>query len=354
MCENFQNGASSGTLCSALCIRQDISAITCYSYRSTRKVKFRGTWGTIPIVFKSPTQITLFHWYENGKKTYPGEKQFLATLKAVTKKKLNMVLPLNTLMRIMSKTIHSKKSEMPIRDYEMDSLSTLVQDNEFLIMAIFPGNEVFPKILGTCGIYYCTEYMEPINIKSSLLSLTDSLEEWIQKLQISTQILELLNKLETDFHEPFHLCDIQLHHFGISSEDESLRYVNLNQVYPRSVISTMFRNLSCQTDEDCDINDCRSKCNKDLKICSEGVLNNNYQIVCEKIFLGWKRFNSIIIPGLLMSQHTPSDLASVLRQCANPGHEMGKPRMSSENFIKKRMYELIVEIEQTVVSQMSL
>lgn len=139
---------------------------------------------------------------------------------------------------------------------------------------------------------------------------------------------------------------------GTYREDESLRYVDLNHLYPRSIINKFFHNLTCQNDGDCDFFDCRSKCSPLTKTCARGVTNNNFQVVCEKLFLGWRRSNTVIVPGLLLSQHTPSDLAAVLRECSNPEHEMGIPRNGPNENVIKRMVELIVEIEQTFVNRL--
>ncbi|KAL3285390.1 hypothetical protein HHI36_019495 [Cryptolaemus montrouzieri] len=353
VCSLFQSGTITGNLCSPLCLREEIQSVTCYSFRTTRRVRFRGEWKGTKIVFKAPKQTSPFHWYDNGKITYPTEKQFISTLKAVIKNKLNIDLPLSTIMRITKKNFNTKDSDIRTRHKEIDSISTLILDNEFLILSVLPGNDIFPRLIGTCGPYYATEYIEPVWMRSSLLALTDSETEWIQRLQISAQILELLKRLATEMHEPIHLCDVELEHFGFF-EDESIRYVDLEHVYPKSIVNKMFRKMPCQENEDCDIYDCRGKCNTATKTCSHGVANDNYQVVCEKLFLGWRRSNTVIVPGLLMSQHTPSDLAAVLRECANPRHEIGGPRRSPEESVTKRMYELIVEIEQTVVSQISI
>lgn len=58
--------------------------------------------------------------------------------------------------------------------------------------------------------------------------------------------------------------------------------------------------------------------------------------------------NTILVPGLLISQHTPSELATLLRQCANPESEQGKPRTVPDSEIKTRLYSAISQIEQTV------
>ncbi|XP_045463671.1 divergent protein kinase domain 1C [Harmonia axyridis] len=350
ICKSLHKKDSTGNLCLPLCVKEEINSVSCYSFKSTKRVKFKAEWKGTGIIFKSPTRITPFHWYENGKKIYPSEKQFLTALRAVVKNQLNLNLPVNTILRIMKKTIHSKDSDV-LKQEEIDALSTLVQDNEFLVLSFFHGNDVFPRLIGTCGSHYATEYVEPLQVTSSLMALTDNVEEWIQRLQMAAQILELLKKLETDFQEPIHLCDIQLHHFGTHKEDESLRYMDLSKIYPKSIINRLFRNLTCQSDEDCEFYDCRSKCNRFSKTCAQGVTNNNFQVTCEKIFLGWRRSNTLIVPGLLLSEHTPSDLAAVLRHCSNPENGTGKPRRAPDANSVKRMHELIVEIEQTFVSR---
>lgn len=76
-------------------------------------------------------------------------------------------------------------------------------------------------------------------------------------------------------------------------------------------------------------------------------MNVFLQIICEKIFLGWTLSGTIIIPGLLMSMHTTSTLAVLLRQCANPdGDTTRLPRAAAPENLKKRMYNMLSEMEQ--------
>ncbi|GJQ88711.1 hypothetical protein Trydic_g10604, partial [Trypoxylus dichotomus] len=100
--------------------------------------------------------------------------------------------------------------------------------------------------------------------------------------------------------------------------------------------------------EDCEYLDCRGKCDSKAKKCGATVRNNNFQIVCEKIFLGWRMSNTVLIPGILMSQHTPSDLAALLRQCSNPNIETGKPRTTPSEDLRKRLYNILIEMEQSL------
>lgn len=233
----------------------------------------------------------------------------------------------------------------------MSSLWVLLQNNEYLLSILYTERDVFPQLLGTCGPYFAVEYLEPIPDVSSLFTLSDHRDDWGRKLKTAVLILELLEELETGFKEPFHLCDIKLEHFGFVKSVSRLKYLDLNHVYPKSIISDYIAQMDhCTKDEECEILDCRSYCDKKKKRCAKTVSNSNLQIVCEKIFLGWRMSNTVIVSGLLMSQHTPSELASILRQCANQHSHPGKPRFAPDEEIKKRLYNVLVEMEQTVNS----
>lgn len=237
----------------------------------------------------------------------------------------------------------------------MDNLWYLLHDNEYLLSALFTDKDIFPQLLGTCGLYFAVEYLEPVPDLSSLLTISDSLEDWGIRLKVAVQILDLLEELESGFREPFHLCDIKIQHFGIVNGGQRLKFIDLDGVLPKSVVGTILKGIkSCNSDNDCDYLDCRSRCNKKTKKCLNFVSNNNLQIVCEKIFLGWRMSTTVIVPGLLMSQHTPSELASLLRQCANPEGVDGKPRASPEEELKKRLYTVISGIEQAISSYLFL
>ncbi|CAH1180522.1 unnamed protein product [Phaedon cochleariae] len=231
----------------------------------------------------------------------------------------------------------------------MDDLWLLLQDNEYLLSALFTDKDVFPQLLGTCGPYFAVEYLEPVPASSSLLTASDSRENWGQRLKVALQILDLLEELETGFREPFHLCDLKLRHFGSVKNGQKLKFIDLDGVLPKSVAGSLIKEIGfCDEDADCDFYDCRSKCDSTTKKCSDSISNNNLQMVCEKIFLGWRLSNTVIVPGLLMSQHTPSDLAAILRQCANPEGVEGKARAVPENDVGKRLFNVLTEMEQAV------
>ncbi|CAG9858548.1 unnamed protein product [Phyllotreta striolata] len=349
LCRQYEEGLAVGSLCAPLCLTRDIHSLTCHSFEATKEAVFSAEWHDIRLVFKSvPKDVKALHWYDNGAARYPSEKDFLQTIRAIVRNKFNLTVAYDTAVRLSRLKPSYEEKDANKRRKEMDNLWLLLQDNEYLLSALFTDKDVFPQLLGTCGPYFAVEYLDPIPTISSYLTYSDDTENWGKRLKLAVQILELLDKLETNFREPFHLCDLKLEHFGVVRDQNALKFIDLDGVLPKSVVNAIINDVEyCGSDSDCDFIDCRSRCD-DQNRCSNIVANDNLQIVCEKIFLGWKMANTILVPGLLMSQHTPSELASLLRQCANPDSEEGKPRTIPDLDIKKRLYSALSEIEQTV------
>ncbi|KAG5900424.1 hypothetical protein JTB14_029310 [Gonioctena quinquepunctata] len=347
-CSLHERGLAIGSLCAPLCITKDIHSLTCHSFQATKEAVFSAEWHDTRLVFKSvPQDSQGIHWYDNGALKYPTEKELLTTIRTIVKNKLNLTVAYDTALRLSRlKPSYGEKNKLK-RQKEMDNLWPLLQDNEYILSALFTDKDVFPQLLGTCGPYFAVEYLEPVPDLSSLMTVSDSRENWGKRLRVAVQILDLLEDLENGFREPFHLCDIKMQHFGSIKDGTKLKFIDLDGVFPKSVVDSIIKEVKyCKNDEDCDFFDCRSKC-KDNR-CLNLVVNNNLQVVCEKIFLGWRMSNRFIVPGLLMSQHTPAELAAILRQCANPEEEEGTPRKIPDSDTKKRLYNFISEIEQSV------
>lgn len=349
-CRLFEHSVAIGSLCRPLCVSQEIQSFTCHSFRQGKEAVFSAEWHHTKLVFKAARSVRQnLHWYDNGVKKYPSEKDFQNTIRAIILSKLNVTLTHENAVRLSRLKPNYEETERLKRLQEMDNLWPLVQDNEYVISALYTDVDIFPQLLGTCGQYFAVEYLEPLQGVSTLLSLSDGREEWAKRLRLSILIMELVNELDSSFKEPFHLCDVKLTHFGLTKTGTRLKFIDLDTVYPKSVVNRIIRNRGeCQSDDDCDFYDCRGRCNIETKKCIGAVTNNNLQIVCEKLFLGWTMSNKMIIPGLLMSQHTPSSLATLLRQCANPESEASKPREAANEDTKQRLYNIIVEIESSI------
>lgn len=348
-CYLYEQGKAIGSLCAPLCISRDIHSLTCHSFQAAKEAVFSAEWHNIKLVFKSvSSDIQPIRWFDNGILKYPNEKEFLYTIRTIVKRKLNLTLAYDTAVRLARLKPSYEEKDVLKRRLEMEILWQLLQDNEYLLSTIFTDKDVFPQLIGTCGPYFAVEYMEPAPFSqtSTIFTMKDTLEEWGQRLKFAIQILDLLDELDNSFREPFHLCNIKLDHFGYTVDRKKLKFVDLDETFPSTIINSLIQQIpNCERDEDCEFLDCRSFCNRSVHKCYPSVTNNNLQIVCEKLFLGWRLSNTVIVPGLLMSQHTPSELASILRQCANPD---GSARRTPDDEVRKRLYNILSEVDQSV------
>lgn len=290
------------------------------------------------------------YWIDEQTQTkkYPSDFEFKSLIRYTVISKFNLTIANSNIIRLSRLKAWYDEKNIEKRHTEMENVWTLLQDHEFLCSTVYIDYDVFPQLIGTCGPYFAVEYVEPVQY-SSIFTIDHAKEEWSKQIKIALLIIKLLEEFDTTFAEPFHLCDIKLQHFGMTKEGNRLKFIDLDMVYPRSVINRMIGETdSCISDDQCDFFDCRARCNKEIRKCEGVVSNNNLQIVCEKIFLGWTNPHKVIVPGLLMSQHTPAQLASILRQCANPGSEITKPREAASEDLRNTLTTILNEIDVTI------
>ncbi|CAD1476837.1 unnamed protein product [Heterotrigona itama] len=305
--------------------------------------------------FRTKTPVEQFEslfWTDaSGTKHFPSETDFNTMIKDLVVSKLNVTLSQHQLERLARLRTHRVETEPRRRQLEMENLWPLLQENEYLMSILYEDRDIFPQLIGTCGTFYAVEYVRPIETPTTILALSDSKPEWAKRLKLAVMILDLLEELDTNFPEPIHLCDVKINHFGLPLGGQKLKFLDLDAVFPKTIISRITSDSKrCEKHEDCDYFDCRSFCSKN-KRCESPVANNNLQIVCEKIFLGWTLSGTIIIPGLLMSEHTTSTLAVLLRQCANPAGDIEHlPRAAVPDNLKTRLYNMLHEMEQEVAA----
>ncbi|XP_011331765.1 protein FAM69C isoform X2 [Ooceraea biroi] len=343
-----------GILCEPLCSQKGIHSLVCETLHLGKEAVFSAHWEATRLVFKASRtktpseQSESLYWLDTtGSRRFPSEEDFIGMIRDLVAPKLNVTLSQRQLERLARLRTHRTETEATRRRLEMENLWPLLQENEYLMTILYEDRDVFPQLIGTCGTFYAVEYVRPIETPTTVLALSDSKPEWAKRLKLAVMIFDLLDDLETGFPEPLHLCDVKINHFGLPLGGQRLKFLDLDAVFPYSVINRVVGDgRSCEKHEDCDYLDCRSICSKN-KRCESPVVNNNLQIICEKIFLGWTLSGTIIIPGLLMSQHTTSTLAVLLQQCAKPNiNQMHLPRAMAPNKLKKRLYNMLSEMEQ--------
>ncbi|XP_076657877.1 divergent protein kinase domain 1C isoform X3 [Halictus rubicundus] len=354
-----RKGAAIGILCDPLCAQRGIHSLACETLHAGKEAVFSAHWEATRLVFKASRTKTPVEQYESlywtdtsGTKHFPSEEDFCIMIRDLVVSKLNVTLSEHQLERLARLRTHRVETEPARRQLEMENLWPLLQENEYLMSILYEDRDIFPQLIGTCGTFYAVEYVRPIETPTTVLALSDSKPEWAKRLKLAVMILDLLEELDNNFPEPIYLCDVKINHFGLPLGGQKLKFLDLDAVFPKTIISRIISDRkSCERHEDCDYFDCRSVCSKD-KRCESPVLNNNLQvIVCEKIFLGWTLSGTIIIPGLLMSEHTTSTLAVMLRQCANPAGDIGHlPRAAVPDNLKTRLYNMLHDMEQEIAA----
>lgn len=182
---------------------------------------------------------------------------------------------LERLSRLRTSKIETEDKK---RQLEMENVWPLVQEQEYIMTILFEDRDVFPQLIGTCGTFYAVEYIRPIETPTTVLALSDSIPEWSKRVKLAVMILDLLQDLQTVFTEPFYLCDVKINHFGIPPGGQKLKFLDLDAVFPKSVLNKIINNnKECERNEDCDYFDCRSICSKN-KRCESSVANNNLQV----------------------------------------------------------------------------
>ncbi|XP_049873955.1 divergent protein kinase domain 1C isoform X2 [Pectinophora gossypiella] len=346
VCNSYTSGNSVGNLCGDLCQASGVPSLSCHNFYQEKEAVFSGAWGNTSVVFKSAKRSNdgdLLYWLDASKKRiYPTEDDFSNMIKNQIKSKFNIVI--NEIdAHKMSYVVNSAK--WPNRHTEMENVWSLMQDNEYLALVLYDKFAVFPKLVGSCGTLYAVQKLNSISGFWHLMTMYDSQEEWLKRIRIAILILDFLMHLESGLPEPVLICNVKMNHFGVTDDFKRIMYLDLDSVHPLSIANRMTGDSSqCKRHSDCDYLNCRSFCNLISRRCEHGVANNNLQIVCERIFLGWVMSGRVMVPGLLLGPRAPRVLVELLELCANPANERGTPRSPATKEIRKRLYDLLVHM----------
>lgn len=190
-----------------------------------------------------------------------------------------------------------------IKHISMRDAWNLIQDNEIVISNLLESTELFPTFYGTCGDLYAFEYLDSLD--RGVTGQTVSLSIWKNRIKTAVLILDFIEELDNN-QPPLRMCNVEYDHFGIS--DSRLKYHNLNYVFPASYVDRKLSDAKfCSTDDDCNFKSCQTKCNEHLGKCTYMQLNNNLQIICEKIFR-----------DILVTTRSSVNLLSLIERCSNP------------------------------------
>lgn len=193
--------------------------------------------------------------------------------------KLNITANKRQLERLSHLRMGHYETDIKQREFEMENVWLLLQENEYLISIIYENYDLFPHFIGTCGTFFAVEYVYPIENPTTLLALSDDVNEWSKRLKLAIKIINYIDEIESNKIEKFYLCDVKINHFGTPvGDDTKLKFLDLDSVFPESIISRILSdNKDCDKHEDCDYFDCRSVCSVN-KRCESPVMNDNLQV----------------------------------------------------------------------------
>ena len=298
VCQKYTSGHFVGTFCHDLCsYGSNVIFKSCpnRSGHNGKEVVFSIEWNHRPMVLKSRNlklsdlmaddqQVNNFTL--NSSHLLSGIKQTIIMTFATDgdkRFKISSLVPWPN---------HVELDQMNLTSLE--NIWFLLQDNEYILTKVLgdsdstSNHQVFPKILGSCGHLYLTEYSDEILDLSFMRPnifgpYSRSLQE---KIAISIKLMDFLINFQA-LKSGLELCDVKFDHFGLISYDR-LVMIDSDMIYHKRTANQMIEAISdCKSNEDCDFIDCQGICSHNNRTHSSCLINsadNNLKRVCRNMF----------------------------------------------------------------------
>ncbi|XP_035784729.1 divergent protein kinase domain 1B-like [Anopheles albimanus] len=353
ICNQYYSNEITGYMCPELCAGDTISEFQC-PYRNQAILypanpnRFLARKAQQYVVLKHAVPDVNYEqlsWIDSHRheEHFPTETEYVGIVRRYIALRYDLQLPfdkLNSLLKLKNKNNHV------LFHASMRNSWNLIQNNEYLLSRLYEEKEIFPQVIGTCGDLFLTELLETVEFDERRYHFTNhiDLSKWRYHIKVAVLILDYLEEMAQN---RFQMCSVLLAGFGIS--DSRMKYHDLRFITTESSID---RKLSdgrwCESDADCAYYDCRSRCNTTVRQCTNRLLNNNLQIVCEKIFRGTDS-----APGILVTEKSPNRLLRILERCAKPVSKADvdsqRPWGASKT-LKKQLYNELTSIYEQLAS----
>jgi len=389
VCQQFTNGGVHGDFCPYFCGNGGgtpiITPISCDVYHSNKEVVFQALIGrggegddtSAPAVYVKgfnaaadsastprPDLIPL----RSAAGALPSRSDFVQMVTAYLSDNVGIkVAEDQVIQRLFPDVAETKWAADESADVTaaatMENMWSLVQDDEFVFLRFYSADvDVFPKLHGRCGNIYVVEDLQPLIKAQTALQADGSFMGFAKRAALALAVLDFVDELETVFDEPLHLCDVKPEHFGISSRGR-VKFLDLDTVAFKSVIGKVIgagqeldeKGLEvggggvCSQHSDCNHFDCFGECDYLTGKCKSSVVNNNLQMVCQKIFSSRRRRGLLSYSGggagLLVSKHASRRVVRALQQCANPtGSKDPQVRVAASSKDKTELYKALEEV----------
>ncbi|XP_033625502.1 divergent protein kinase domain 1C-like [Asterias rubens] len=349
VCDLYESNKIDGNLCNDLCNSNKFQYETCFNRFGGKKV-IQAQLGNRRVVLKSRhAKITDYDPIYKGAldddsgsldQRFMSQESFRLFVFNHVQSVFGIKLDLTNdqvLDRLLSQ---SKRSSRILDKSQMNSLWTLLQQDEYTFFMFFQGTSYFPKIYGACGHFYVEEYVPPgVIYRSDAQSLSQRIESasWERRVKVAKDLLDIVKGTESDFRETLHLCDVKPENFGIV--DFQVKAVDIDISFFDTVMGNFLEQPKCSEHKDCDFFDCHGVCDVATEKCTRQRKNNNFQAICADVFQ-----QTLGNPGLL--RHPPArieeELKTLLNRCIFPTEaEQVAKGSSTETF--RSFYNLLTE-----------
>ncbi|XP_076449081.1 divergent protein kinase domain 1C-like [Babylonia areolata] len=332
-CQAYRDGLITGSLCQPLCDSRQVRFSECTDFHAGKRVSimscsdFCVPGQSVAAILKFPNanSSTVL---SNHPESFPYDQETAdfhqhmgEVIHNMLKWELGFVpFPSKTnLTRLMwEREVSRYSGSIASQHTAFRTLMMLMDQSEYRMVKALEGSGVVPRIYGTCGPMYLQESCPPGLLDEATLSFREAPSQrvpWGQKAIVLLQLLQLILRLEQDFPQVLHLCDVKGSNFGVCA-DGSVKLIDADSVFFDSRMMETFHTSQCRTHDDCHFFDCGGWCQTDASRCYMVITNNNLQTLCRDVLSS--QLPRVFGGGSLFHNAPPSvapRLEAVLQQC---------------------------------------
>ena len=289
----YRNKEVAGQACQPLCNKNTLHYDKCSNYKRGKKVIFLTCdacekYGPVRVVLKTKSELTeretLELFYDEDGELTPEGFKFVVNIMHDSVK-LNFGRPVDglserddilTFLWGYNYDIYVKENGRNASSVAIQSIWSVVQQLEYTFYKIYEGYSFVPKLYGTCGPVYITEYTPPGDALKSEVSIGWSID-WSYRAKIAVSLLKLLETIDSKLHQTLHLCDVKGENFGLNRANQAT-LVDTDSVFFQDSLMSQMQHSNCTQNKDCDFFDCRGLCDTITNKCLEIRTNNNLQV----------------------------------------------------------------------------
>ncbi|XP_033031698.1 divergent protein kinase domain 1C isoform X1 [Trachypithecus francoisi] len=336
-CQDYRGGALAGDLCEDLCVAGKLLFQRCLHYNRGKKV-LQADWRGRPVVLKSkeeafssfPPLSLLEEEAGEGGQDIP-EAELLLMVAGEVKSALGLELSNSSL----GPWWPGRRG--PRWRGQLASLWALLQQEEYVYFSLLQdlSPHVLP-VLGSCGHFYAVEFLAAGSPHHRALFPLDRVPgapgggQAKAISDIALSFLDMVNHFDSDFSHRLHLCDIKPENFAIRS-DFTVVAIDVDMAFFEPKMREILEQ-NCTDDEDCNFFDCFSRCDLRVNKCGAQRVNNNLQVICDKIFRHWF---SAPLKSSAVSFQLQLQLQEAVQECADPEVPGGNTRRDAPSVFWK-------------------